>query len=72
VQGAVESLSREVMTIQAKGDKPAAKLLLDKYGTTTYPLQQALSKLETIKVRTLRLQAFLEKRTDGWILYIDS
>lgn len=50
VQGAVESLSREIMTIQAKGDKPAAKLFLDKYATTTHPLQQALSKLETIQV----------------------
>ncbi|KAH9303969.1 hypothetical protein KI387_008373, partial [Taxus chinensis] len=50
VQGAVETLSREIMTIQAKGDKPSAKLLLDKYATFTKPLQQALSNLETIQV----------------------
>ncbi|GLJ28948.1 hypothetical protein SUGI_0571120 [Cryptomeria japonica] len=50
VQEAVETLSREIMTIQAKGDKPSAKLLLDKYATLTQPLQLALSHLEAIQV----------------------
>lgn len=50
VEGAVESLSREILTIQAKGDKVAANLLLQKYGTLTHPLKVALQKLENIQV----------------------
>lgn len=50
IEGAVESLSREILTIQAKGDKPAAYVLLEKYGKMTQPLQVALEKLETIQV----------------------
>eukprot|EP01018_Ginkgo_biloba_P007156 Gb_18279 [translate_table: standard] len=50
VQKAVESLSREVMTIQAKGDKTTAKSLLEKYATSTQPLQEALSRLQKIQV----------------------
>ncbi|GMY38504.1 nudix hydrolase 3 [Fagus crenata] len=49
VEGAVESLSREILTIQAKGDKVAANLLLQKYGTLTHPLKVALQKLENIQ-----------------------
>ncbi|KAM7254240.1 hypothetical protein ACFE04_031922 [Oxalis oulophora] len=50
VEGAVESLSTEILTIQAKGDKEAAKLLLDKYCTMTPPLKNALEKLESSQV----------------------
>ncbi|XP_030972207.1 nudix hydrolase 3 [Quercus lobata] len=50
VEGAVESLSREILTIQAKGDKEAANLLLQKYGKMTQPLKIALQKLEKIQV----------------------
>nr|POE77021.1 nudix hydrolase 3 [Quercus suber] len=50
VEGAVESLSREILTIQAKGDKEAAYLLLQKYGKMTQPLKIALQKLEKIQV----------------------
>ncbi|KAJ9178897.1 hypothetical protein P3X46_010743 [Hevea brasiliensis] len=50
VEGAVESLSREVLTIQAKGDKEAASLLLQKYCKITEPLKLALHKLESIQV----------------------
>ncbi|ERN07090.1 nudix hydrolase 3 isoform X1 [Amborella trichopoda] len=50
VEGAVESLSREILTIQAQGDKPAAASLLDKYGQLAQPLSQALDKLEKIQV----------------------
>lgn len=50
VEGAVESLSREILTIQAKGDKPAASLLLDKYCIMTQPLNLALQKLENVQV----------------------
>ncbi|PON52763.1 Dihydroneopterin triphosphate diphosphatase [Parasponia andersonii] len=50
VEGAVESLSREILTIQAKGDKEAAKLLLQKHCKLTEPLQIALRKLENVQV----------------------
>ncbi|CAK9180086.1 unnamed protein product [Ilex paraguariensis] len=50
VEGVVESLSREILTIQAKGDKGAAKTLLQKYCKMTQPLKVALEKLEIIQV----------------------
>ncbi|KAL4194518.1 hypothetical protein AMTRI_Chr05g59730 [Amborella trichopoda] len=50
VEGAVESLSREIMTIQAKGDKAAAGSLLNMYATMTQPLSHALQELEKIQV----------------------
>ncbi|KAF6161661.1 hypothetical protein GIB67_030995, partial [Kingdonia uniflora] len=46
VEEAVESLSREILTIQAKGDKAAAKLLLEDYGKMTEPMRAALDRLE--------------------------
>ncbi|KAK7325320.1 hypothetical protein VNO77_29482 [Canavalia gladiata] len=50
IEGAVESLSKEILTIQAKGDKEAAGLLLQKYGVITEPLKLALENLENVKV----------------------
>ncbi|ESW18170.1 hypothetical protein PHAVU_006G018900 [Phaseolus vulgaris] len=50
IEGAVESLSSEILTIQAKGDKEAAGLLLQKYCLLTEPLKVALKKLENIQV----------------------
>ncbi|KAJ7004871.1 hypothetical protein NC653_009645 [Populus alba x Populus x berolinensis] len=50
VEEAVESLSREILTIQAKGDKEAADLLLQKYCKMTRPLKHALEKLESVQV----------------------
>ncbi|WCJ40370.1 hypothetical protein M5689_021291 [Euphorbia peplus] len=50
VEEAVGSLSTEILTIQAKGDKGAACLLLEKYCKMTEPLKLALHKLETIQV----------------------
>ncbi|XP_054782609.1 nudix hydrolase 3-like [Prosopis cineraria] len=50
IEGAVESLSREILTIQAKGDKEAAGLLLQKYGVISEPLKLALKKLENVQV----------------------
>ncbi|KAK4486284.1 hypothetical protein RD792_008954 [Penstemon davidsonii] len=50
VEDAVESLSREILTIQARGDKDAANTLLLKYCVMTQPLRNALDKLEAIKV----------------------
>ncbi|GMN48060.1 hypothetical protein TIFTF001_017242 [Ficus carica] len=50
VEGAVESLSREILTIQAKGDKEAAKVLLQKYCKLTEPLEIALRNLENVQV----------------------
>ncbi|GAU21061.1 hypothetical protein TSUD_132730 [Trifolium subterraneum] len=50
IEDAVEGLSREILTIQAQGDKEAAGLLLQKYGVMTEPLKVALEKLENIQV----------------------
>lgn len=50
IEGAVESLSREILTIQAKGDKEAAGLLLQKYSVITEPLKVGLKKLESVQV----------------------
>ncbi|XP_023642902.1 nudix hydrolase 3 [Capsella rubella] len=50
VEGAVESLSHEILTIQGKGDKNAATLLLNKYCSITGPLKKALENLESVKV----------------------
>lgn len=50
VEGAVEDLSREILTIQARGDKAAAKSLLQKYANITPPLSSALVKLESLQV----------------------
>nr|KYP46873.1 Nudix hydrolase 3 [Cajanus cajan] len=50
IERAVESLSKEILTIQAKGDKEAAGLLLHKYCVMTEPPKIALKKLENIQV----------------------
>ncbi|KAF0931070.1 hypothetical protein E2562_002439 [Oryza meyeriana var. granulata] len=50
VEDAVESLSREILTIQAKGDKPAAKSLLQSHASLTQPLRVALDKIENMQV----------------------
>ena len=51
MEDAVESLSREILTIQARGDKESAKLLLQKYGVMSEPLKLALNNLERIQVK---------------------
>ncbi|GFZ17269.1 nudix hydrolase homolog 3 [Actinidia rufa] len=53
VDAEVESLSREILTIQAKGDKKEAKALLEKYCKMSQPLKVALEKLEKVQVRVL-------------------
>ncbi|XP_074269512.1 nudix hydrolase 3 [Silene latifolia] len=50
VEDAVEGLSREILTIQATGNKNAAGLLMDKYCKLTEPLRIALDKLESVQV----------------------
>ncbi|XP_015689589.1 nudix hydrolase 3 isoform X1 [Oryza brachyantha] len=50
VEDAVESLSREILTIQAKGDKHAAKSLLESRASLTQPLRVALDKIESMQV----------------------
>ncbi|KAK4338159.1 hypothetical protein RND71_042646 [Anisodus tanguticus] len=50
VEDSVASLSREILTIQARGDKEAARTLLRKYSVMTPPLKCALEKLETVQV----------------------
>ncbi|KAK8966930.1 Nudix hydrolase 3 [Platanthera guangdongensis] len=49
IEAAVEDLSREILTIQARGDKGAAKSLLQKYAQMTQPLSSALLKLESFQ-----------------------
>ncbi|KAK4401044.1 Nudix hydrolase 3 [Sesamum angolense] len=46
----VESLSREILTVLGRGDKAAAKSLLDKYSVIPQPLEDALKKLEMLQV----------------------
>lgn len=53
VEAAVEGLSREILTIQARGDKAGAKSLLNEYAKMTQPLSSALEKLEKVQVRAL-------------------
>ncbi|XP_071920170.1 nudix hydrolase 3 isoform X3 [Coffea arabica] len=50
VEGVVESLSREILTIQARGDKNMARIILQKYSVMTQPLKDALRKLELVQV----------------------
>ncbi|KAL1804221.1 hypothetical protein ACET3Z_032868 [Daucus carota] len=50
VEGAVESLSRTILTVQAKGDKDGASKLLKSYCEMTPPLKIALKKLEMVQV----------------------
>lgn len=50
VEGVVESLSREILTVQARGDKNMARMLLQKYSLMTQPLNDALRKLELVQV----------------------
>ncbi|KAL0447648.1 UNVERIFIED_CONTAM: Nudix hydrolase 3 [Sesamum latifolium] len=50
VENAVESLSREILTVQGRGDKAAAKSLLDKYSVIPQPLEGALKKLDMLQV----------------------
>ncbi|XP_042468282.1 nudix hydrolase 3 isoform X2 [Zingiber officinale] len=50
VEEAVESLSKEILTIQARGDKVAAMLFLENYAKMSQPLATALEKLEKIQV----------------------
>lgn len=50
VEGAVESLSRDILTIQATGDKETARSLFDKYCSKSSALQVALDKLQLIQV----------------------
>ncbi|KAG9141797.1 hypothetical protein Leryth_023317 [Lithospermum erythrorhizon] len=50
VEDAVKSLSREILTIQAKGDKDAGGAILQKYGVMSEPLRIALDRLEAVQV----------------------
>lgn len=50
VEREVESLSREILTVQARGDKLGAKALLQKYSVISQPLKDALKKLENVQV----------------------
>ncbi|KAL8244650.1 hypothetical protein R6Q59_010908 [Mikania micrantha] len=50
IEDAVESLSRVILTTQAKGDKDAAQQLLANYCVMTKPLKVALEKLEMVQV----------------------
>lgn len=71
IEGAVESLSHEILTIQGKGDKNAATLLLNKYCTITGPLKTALENLESVKVRTVSLNRIIKPRELSWDFHIE-
>lgn len=50
VRDAVECLSKEILTIQAQGDKDAARRILENYATITPPLKRALDRLQSAAV----------------------
>jgi hypothetical protein len=50
VKGAVRGLAHELLTIEARGDYPAAKRLLDDLGVMRPPLTRALDRLKDIPV----------------------
>ena len=50
IRGAVESLSREILTLQANGDAAGAKALLDRMGVVRPPVARVLEKLRGIPV----------------------
>ncbi|KAK1402652.1 hypothetical protein POM88_002257 [Heracleum sosnowskyi] len=61
VEGAVESLSRKLLTIQAMGDKNVADELLMKYCGMTQPLKLALQKLEMVQISEAKKTAQNQK-----------
>lgn len=50
MKDAVRSLTREIMTIQAKGDRAAAKALLDQYGVVRPEVRKILDRLANVPV----------------------
>ncbi|KAK4422442.1 Nudix hydrolase 3 [Sesamum alatum] len=50
VENGVERLSREILTVEGRGDKAAAKSLLQQYSVMSQPLKAALKKLEMLQV----------------------
>ena len=50
IRGAVESLSREILTLQANGNAAGAKALLDRMGVVRPPVARVLEKLRGIPV----------------------
>jgi hypothetical protein len=50
IKGAVEGLTRDIMTIQAKGDYAAAKSLLGRLGVVRPQVQAVLDRLTDIPV----------------------
>jgi hypothetical protein len=50
IRAAVESLSREILTIQANGDAAGAKALLDRMGVVRPPVAKVLERLRGIPV----------------------
>ncbi|MCO5554761.1 hypothetical protein L7F22_008295 [Adiantum nelumboides] len=53
VKEAVESLCTVILTIQAEGDKEAARRLLDTYATISPCMEAALNRLQSVAVRVL-------------------
>lgn len=50
IRKAAESLCREILSIQAQGNKEAAKGLLDTYAIISPPMQRALNRLQSVAV----------------------
>jgi hypothetical protein len=47
---AATSLTREIMTIQGKGDRPAAKALLERFGAVRPEVKRVLDRLGGVPV----------------------
>jgi len=65
IRGAVESLSREILSLQAKGDAIGATALLDRMGVVRPPVARVLEKLRGIPVDIAPRFVTAEKLTAG-------
>jgi hypothetical protein len=50
MRGAVVSLTREIMTLQARGDRAAAKALLERMGVVRPEVRRVLDRLRAVPV----------------------
>jgi hypothetical protein len=62
VREVVEDLSREILTIEAQGNKLGAATLLERYAKLTPELSRAFQKLEDVQVTIRAQSARLVKR----------
>ncbi|CAM6129567.1 unnamed protein product [Calypogeia fissa] len=67
VRGLVEDLSREILTIEAEGDKNGAASLLEKYAKLTPELSRAFERLEEVQVPTDIAPTFDILNNEGYL-----